>query len=149
MMSVAEAVGLAMRLHAGQVDKAGEPYWQHCARVRARLPDDATDDEKVAALLHDTIEDCGETVESLGGRGVAPGALTIIESLTRREGERYSEFIERIARSGAPTIRVKLADIADNSDPLRLARLDQATRERLTRKYDAARVGLTDVLHRG
>lgn len=31
--------------------------------------------------------------------------------------------------------RVKLADIADNSDPVRLAGLDSATRERLQRKY--------------
>ena len=34
--------------------------------------------------------------------------------------------------------RVKLADIADNADPVRLAGLDSATRERLQRKYQHA-----------
>ena len=40
-------------------------------------------------------------------------------------------------------LTVKLADIADNSDPHRLASLDAATRDRLTAKYARARVELT------
>lgn len=40
-------------------------------------------------------------------------------------------------------LTVKLADLADNSDPQRLARLDAATRERLITKYARARAELT------
>jgi hypothetical protein len=39
----------------------------------------------------------------------------------------------------APPRWVKTADIDDNADPQRLARLDLATRERLTAKYETAR----------
>ena len=38
---------------------------------------------------------------------------------------------------------IKLADLADNSDPQRLARLDDATRRRLRAKYAHARAELT------
>ncbi|EHM20664.1 hypothetical protein MMAS_08610 [Mycobacteroides abscessus subsp. massiliense CCUG 48898 = JCM 15300] len=37
---------------------------------------------------------------------------------------------------------MKLADIADNSDPVRLARLDTPTRERLITKYRDALLSL-------
>src|SRR5450755_2861043 len=43
--------------HAGQVDKAGVAYWHHPVSVMKRLGTDALDDYKLAALLHDVIED--------------------------------------------------------------------------------------------
>jgi len=47
---------IASRMHAGQVDKLGEPYVGHCERVAARLDND---EAKVVALLHDVLEDTG------------------------------------------------------------------------------------------
>lgn len=135
------ALTLAHRLHATQVDKAGRPYFLHPVRVMMRLPADATDDEKVAALLHDVIEDCGETAESLRAAGVAPGAVAMVQSLTRREGETYQAFLERV-RAERVAVRVKLADIDDNSDPARMALLAQVDRQnalRLLAKYHGAR----------
>jgi len=37
---IERACGIAARLHAGQVDKLGEPYLGHCERVAAKLHDD-------------------------------------------------------------------------------------------------------------
>jgi (p)ppGpp synthase/HD superfamily hydrolase len=128
------------------MDKAGEPYIGHVMRVAARLPDDATDDERVAALLHDAIEDAGETMESLRAAGVSPNAVAIIDALTRREGEFYSDFIARVVAAGRSAVRVKLADIGDNTDPGRTGRLDAATRDRLQRKYAGARAKLEAAL---
>ena len=50
------AKALAEKQHLGQTDKAGSPYITHPARVAERLE---TDEEKVVAWLHDTVEDTG------------------------------------------------------------------------------------------
>jgi hypothetical protein len=56
-MRLLDAVTLAAKLHDGQRDKNGEPYIAHCVRVMLRLPPNASLDEKIAALLHDAVED--------------------------------------------------------------------------------------------
>lgn len=44
--------------HAGQVDKAGQAYFQRPMRVALRC---ATTEQKIVALLHNTIEDADVT----------------------------------------------------------------------------------------
>ncbi|WP_448615369.1 hypothetical protein [Modestobacter sp. URMC 112] len=46
-------------------------------------------------------------------------------------------------RSDALARQVKLADIASNTDPARLAELDEPTRNRLTGKYRTALAALS------
>lgn len=53
---VALARTLATEVHAGQMDKAGQPYIGHVARVAAAVRGD--DDAEVVAWLHDVAEDC-------------------------------------------------------------------------------------------
>ena len=55
-----DTVNLMMREHFGQKDKAGKDYYFHPLRVSARL--DLIED-KIVALLHDSIEDSGLTPE--------------------------------------------------------------------------------------
>jgi hypothetical protein len=50
------AIAYATRAHAGQVDGAGEPYILHPLRVMGAVD---TIEDKVVAVLHDVIEDCG------------------------------------------------------------------------------------------
>ena len=135
-MTVIEAVSLAARLHGAQTDKLGEPYLGHLVRVMLRLPTDALDDEKVAALLHDVIEDVPDGSRLLAEAGVPARVIGLVATLTRRDGEDYDAFIDRVA--GTPARRVKRADVEDNSDPGRLARLPAETRERLLKKYARA-----------
>ena len=135
-MTVIEAVSLAARLHGAQTDKLGEPYLGHLVRVMLRLPTDASDDEKVAALLHDVIEDVPDGSRLLAEAGVPARVIGLVATLTRRDGEDYDAFIDRVA--GTPARRVKRADVEDNSDPGRLARLPAETRERLLKKYARA-----------
>jgi (p)ppGpp synthase/HD superfamily hydrolase len=123
--AIEDAILLAARAHRGQVDKAGEPYILHPLRVMLRLK-----------VLHDVIEDTGITEESLRDQGYSEEVLGALDALTRRQGESYADFIERVA--GNPLARrVKLADLADNLDASRLLEITPKDRERLAR-YQAA-----------
>jgi len=128
------AVAIAAQVHAGQRDKAGEPYILHPLRVMLRM---ATDELQIVAVLHDVLEDGTLTAEDLRREGFAPAVVEAVVALTRLEGESYSAFVRRAARN--PLAReVKLSDIADNLDPLRLARLPVAVAKELESKYTAA-----------
>ena len=118
-MTPQQALDLAAQLHAGQVDKAGRPYIEHLKRVQARLVD-YVDHIQVASALHDSIEDQGQTAESLAAFGVPSEAIEIIDLVTKRKGPTVAEQIFKISRHPG-ALAVKLADTADNSDPLRLA----------------------------
>ena len=59
-----------------------------------------------------------------------------IDCLTRRDDEPYPTMIERIA-SNPLARRVKLADLADNLDLLRLSELDQSEFEGLQMRLRA------------
>ncbi len=48
------ALALAANAHAGQEDKAGQPYILHPIRVMLNV---RTDEERTVALLHDVVED--------------------------------------------------------------------------------------------
>jgi (p)ppGpp synthase/HD superfamily hydrolase len=116
---VADAVRIAREAHEGQVDKAGRPYIGHVLRVMKRLD---TDEEQMAAALHDVIEDTDATPDSLLALGVPKVVVEAVQSLTKREGETYADFVDR-AGSHPIARRVKLADLADNADPRRVAAL--------------------------
>ena len=136
--TIEDAIVLAAQSHRGQVDKAGAPYILHPLRVLLRQKDEAG---RIAAVLHDVLEDAGITIEFLRERGYSEEVLRALDALTRRAGESYAEFIERAA--GNPLARrVKLADLADNMDASRLPDVTEKDRERLAR-YRAAWERLT------
>src|SRR5204862_3913039 len=56
-----DALGYAARTHDGQIrGKDGQPYIAHLLRVAGLVIQDAgTEDEAIAALLHDAVEDQG------------------------------------------------------------------------------------------
>ena len=133
---VARAEALARRAHAGQYDKAGLPYWSHPARVAERVGDDPS--AQAAAWLHDVVEDCDVTLEDLLAQGFPARVVAAVGLLTRRPGQPAADYYAGI-RTDPLALRVKLADLADNSDPDRLALLDRQSRERLEAKYTHAR----------
>jgi (p)ppGpp synthase/HD superfamily hydrolase len=140
MDPITTADAIAAEALAGQVEKAGMPYVGHVRRV-ASYVDPADTDAVVAALLHDVIEDTGIDAAELRDRGVAPAAIDAIKLLTRRSDQPTASYYQRI--SDHPTAReVKLADLADNTDPSRLATLPESDRARLTQKYGGAYAAL-------
>ncbi|UKA55477.1 hypothetical protein LFT45_06015 [Arthrobacter sp. FW305-BF8] len=58
--------------------------------------------------------------------------------LTRTEANTSNGYYEAI-RENPIALAVKLADIADNTDPERTARLEPEVRQRLAAKYENAR----------
>jgi (p)ppGpp synthase/HD superfamily hydrolase len=119
--------------HRGQRDKAGQPYILHPLRVMMRLESDA---ERTVAMLHDVVEDTPWTLERLREAGYPEDVLRALDALTRRDGETYEAFIERL-RPDALARRVKLADLEDNMDVRRLTAVTPKDAERLAR-YRAA-----------
>ena len=117
MSTLERAIGIAARAHEGQVDKAGAPYVLHPLRLMLRL---STTDERITALLHDVVEDCGVSFEALRAEGFPETVIEAIDSVTRRPEESYEAFILRAAANPIGR-RVKLADLEDNSDLSRIA----------------------------
>lgn len=133
MSTLEDAISLAVEAHRGQRDKAGRPYILHPLRVMMRLE---TDEERTVAILHDVVEDTPWTLERLRERGYPAEVLAALDALTKREGETYEDFVERL-RPNALARRVKLADLEDNMDVRRLAAVTPKDAERLAR-YRAA-----------
>lgn len=137
------AHAIASEVHKGQTDKAGFPYIGHPTRVAIAVLH-LGPMFVAAALLHDVVEDSSITVESLRERGVPAPVYRAVDALTHRKGERRAAYYRRVAADPI-ALAVKRADIADNTDPVRLSRLDGETAERLRVKYAQALLAL-DVL---
>lgn len=113
------------QLHAGQKRLSGEPYFEtHCGWVASFL-DKLVENEAwtIAALLHDSIEDSGESLDRL--RELFPGHLGeevayIVDGVTKlsnpRNGRsREIETLRKIAMFRSPGVfLVKLADKSHN-----------------------------------
>jgi (p)ppGpp synthase/HD superfamily hydrolase len=133
MATLERAIAIAAKAHEGQKDKAGAPYILHPLRVMLRCK---TPEERMAAVLHDTVEDTDVTFDFLRQEGFSEAVLKGIDAVTKREGESYDDFVQRSAAD--PVGRaVKLADLADNSDLARIANPTQKDHDRVE-KYRKA-----------
>lgn len=112
--------------HAGQVDKGGKDYYLHPFAVADMCE---TDDEKVAAYLHDVLEDTSVTAADLAAQGIPQRIIDALEALTHKPGENYFDYIER-AKSNPIARAVKIKDLIHNSD---LSRLKEITPKDLAR----------------
>ncbi len=117
MSTLERAISLAAQAHAGQVDKAGQPYILHPLRVMLRV---STEEERIAAILHDVVEDTSITLEQLAEEGFSPTVVAAVEALTKRPGESRMEAAARAAENRVART-VKLADNAENMDISRIA----------------------------
>ncbi len=146
MPTLDDTITLVTEAHAGQIDKAGEPYVGHLLRVYERastrldglgvsLEPQEREEILHAALLHDIVEDTDHTYEQLRAMGYADATVRRVALLTREEdGRPYQEEIEEIAASGdLGAIVIKLSDNEDNSEQVRVSKLPEANPERLER----------------
>ena len=116
MPTIERAIEIAATAHAGQRDKAGQPYIFHPLRVMLRV-DGAH--EQMAAVLHDVVEDTSVTLDNLAQEGFPSEVLRAIAALTKLPGE---TLLEAAARAAADPVarKVKLADNAENMDLSRI-----------------------------
>ncbi len=109
---IRKAMNLCYRAHRDQTDKAGVAYVFHPIHLAEQMPDEYT---IITALLHDVPEDTGLCPEDLRREGYPEPVLEALDLLTRREGERYTDYIERIRTNDIARV-VKLADLRHNLD---------------------------------
>lgn len=128
-----KAIRIAVNAHFGQTDKAGYPYILHPLRVMNAC---RSTDQKIVAVLHDTLEDTSITSSSLLEEGFPEYIVNAISLLTKREAEPYNIFIERIL-SCPLAVSVKIEDIKDNMDTSRLPELGDDDLKRLNKYAEA------------
>ena len=135
MATLDKAIRIAAAAHEGQPVKGDEPYILHPLRVMMNAQ---TEEEKIVGVLHDVVEDCDDwTLELLLKEGFSQEIVDAIESVTKRKGEDYMEFIKRCG-SNPIGRRVKFLDIQDNLNVDRLNELKEQDIARL-KKYIRAR----------
>lgn len=139
MSTLERAIAIAARVHEGQFDKAGEPYILHPLRIMMRMPDETS---RIVAVLHDVLEDSPPadkwTAERLQAEGFAIDVVDAVLSVSRLdpEGETYEAFIERAATNKVGRV-VKIADLEDNMNLLRMKNVRPKDLERLDRYHKA------------
>ena len=133
MTYLERAKRLAQECHAGQVDKAGY-YIDHVERVADAVKGDV--DAEIVAWLHDVLEDGTEefAAQVFGFNNETVDAVVL---LTRRNDVADDVYYERI-KNKRLALKVKLADIQDNMNDIRLGLLDNKTAQRLRKKYTKA-----------
>jgi len=135
MSTLERAIAIASQAHESQVDKAGAPYILHPLRMMLSVD---TPEARMAAVLHDVVEDTSITLDQLRGEGFPETVIEAVEALTKRPEEEndYDAFIRRVAPN--PLARtVKLADLRDNCDMSRIAKPSQKDWRRIE-KYKRA-----------
>jgi (p)ppGpp synthase/HD superfamily hydrolase len=133
MKLIETSLTIALRAYAGKVDKAGREYILHPLRVMAKMK---TDEEMSAALLHDVLEDSEITAEQLLAEGIPTQVVEAVQYLSKHENEDYQDFVARLKKNELAA-KVKLADIEDNIDVLRLNSLGENDLARI-KKYHSA-----------
>ncbi len=125
---VQRALEFAVAAHEGQLRSSGEPYVIHpvaVARLCAELHMDAP--TLAAALLHDTIEDCGVTAEQLRSK-FGPDVTLLVEGATKIEQlpdhaleveQADAETLRKMFLAMAEDVRVVIVKMADRLHNMR------------------------------
>ncbi len=129
------ALKLCFKAHKDQLDKSGLPYVFHPFHLAEQMDDE---DSTIVALLHDVAEDSNYTLKDIRGMGFGKDVMDALTLLTHDESEDYMSYVKKIA--GNPLARkVKLADLAHNSDVTRLNHEPGEKDLQRLRKYEKAK----------
>jgi guanosine-3',5'-bis(diphosphate) 3'-pyrophosphohydrolase len=122
LSSILSAASFAAKKHTGQKRKGsdGEPYINHPIEVANLLVNvGKVNDEEiiVAALLHDTVEDCGVSVEEIEekfGSVVANYVRDLTDDKSLPKAERKRLQVEHAPHLSDGAKQIKLADKISN-----------------------------------
>ncbi len=120
-----QALVLAHQLHAAQTRKGTTlPYIGHLLAVTSIVIENGgSEDEAIAALLHDAIEDAGgDPVRKVIREGFGENVLEIVEGLTDTDQTpkppwraRKEAYIAHLGEASASVVLVSLADKIHNA----------------------------------
>lgn len=129
-MTLEKAIELAAKAHAGQVDKGGNPYILHPLRVMMDVEGEYV---RMAAVLHDVIEDSVYTMGDLIRLGFPREVIDAVMALTRTPGMSRIDAARMAATNPIARV-VKIADLEDNMDLSRIPSPTEKDRARV-REY--------------
>jgi len=139
-----KALEIVTTLFEHDVDKGGMPYMLHIIYVYKHVN---TIEEKVVALLHDVIEDKKVSVKDLIDIGFSEKIVHDVEVLTRIKPIDYQDYINYIVENGSrEALNVKLADLENNMDILRINNPTLEDIDRVKRRYVPAYEKITNRL---
>ena len=131
------ALEIALKAHKGQRDLDGKPVILHPLTVAIK---GNNEDEVVAGLLHDVVEDTGYSFDDLLNAGISAKVVDALRLLTHEKGTDYLDYVRRIADSHNPiAINVKCNDLEHN-----LARGRKGDHLKQVAKHTAAK----EIIHR-
>ena len=134
-MNLGIAISIAAKGFENITDKGGQPYILHCLRVMNSL--NTNDWElKTIAVLHDCIEDNVCTVKDLFVLGFSNRVIDALIVLTHDKKVSYDDYIKRISFN-EDAVKVKLADLKDNSDITRIKGLTKKDLDRVEKYHRA------------
>ena len=134
-----EAYAFGEHAHTGQFRQSGEPYITHPLAVSGVCAHWQLDiDALRAALLHDTVEDCGVTHEAIA-EAFGPTVSALVRGLTKLDQlefqsreEAQAENFRKMFMAMADDVRVILIKLADRLHNMRtLAGVSRAKRARV------------------
>lgn len=112
MITIENALRLAIEAHEGQTDLDGKPVILHPMAVGLA---GGNREEIIAGLLHDVVEDTKFTFDDLLARGVDESIVDALRLLTHTDDMSYEDYVKRIATSGnSIAIHVKYNDLQHN-----------------------------------
>ncbi len=125
--TVERAYDMAAYLHRDQTRRSGEPYITHPLAVATILADlGMTDSTLSAALLHDTVEDCGYALDALR-EDFGDEIAQLVDGVTKLDNVRYgeasaAETVRKMVVAMARDIRVLVIKLADRLHNMRTLR---------------------------
>jgi len=137
--AVQRAYAFVQKKHSGQTRASGEPYVSHVTEVSllaTRLQLDTS--SIVTALLHDTVEDSGVTLEQISEE-FSPEVAFLVDGVTKlnkinfsSQAEKQAENFRKMLLAMAEDIRVLLIKLCDRTHNMRtLEYLSESRRLRI------------------
>ena len=112
MITIEDALRIALEAHDGQVDLDGKPVILHPLTVGLA---GKNRHEMIAGFLHDVTEDSDITFDDLIEQGVDKDIVDTLRLLTHDKGTDYYDYIQRIIDSGNQiALAVKKNDLTHN-----------------------------------
>jgi (p)ppGpp synthase/HD superfamily hydrolase len=143
MAKLERAIEIAVLAHKGASDKSGAPYILHPLRLMFGIEDI---EAKIVAVLHDVVENSKPPhrwgLQELETEGFSSTVIDALDCVTKRQDEAYEAFIDRILPNPIAG-RVKIADLLDNMNLVRLGREITEKDVARLRKYQRALARLT------
>ena len=112
MITVEDALHIAVDAHNGQKDLDGNPVILHPIAVGLA---GNNREEIIGGFLHDVVEDTEFTFNDLLARGVDKTIVETLQLLTHTKDISYDEYVQRIVTSGnSIAIHIKYNDLKHN-----------------------------------